>query len=173
MTFAGTLVDEAGNEVELVLTLRDGELRGTRNGEPVGPVGVRRAGNAVILVLAGTTHRAVVARDGDRVHVHCGGRVRSWGLDGGGRRRGGPGARRQHGGDEPFAASPMTGVVVEVPVKPGDVVEKGGTLAVVEAMKMQFVVRAPRDVVVAAVKAAPGASVDIGQVLVEFAEGGE
>ncbi len=39
---------------------------------------------------------------------------------------------------------------------------------VVEAMKMQYVVRAPRDLVVRAVKAEPGRPVDIGQVLVEF-----
>jgi biotin carboxyl carrier protein len=36
-------------------------------------------------------------------------------------------------------------------------------------MKMQFVVRAPRDVVVRAVPAAAGSPVDIGAVLVEFA----
>jgi len=57
---------------------------------------------------------------------------------------------------------------VQVPVKAGDAVAAGGTLAVVEAMKMQFVVRAPRDVVVKAVRLSPGQAVDIGAVLVEF-----
>ncbi len=64
----------------------------------------------------------------------------------------------------------MTGVVASVPVKAGDAVPAGGTLVVVEAMKMQFVVRAPRAVVVKSVAAVAGKPVEIGAVLVEFEE---
>ena len=46
----------------------------------------------------------------------------------------------------------------------------GAPLFVIEAMKMEFVVEAPRDVVVDEVLAAVGDRVDIGQVLVSFVE---
>ena len=62
----------------------------------------------------------------------------------------------------------MTGVVRQVLVEPGARVAAGGTLVVVEAMKMEFTVEAPRDLVVDEVRAKPGARVEISQVLVTF-----
>jgi urea carboxylase len=53
-------------------------------------------------------------------------------------------------------------------VAPGDEVGANSPLFVVEAMKMEFVVEAPRDIVVDAVRAAEGEAVDIGQVVVTF-----
>jgi len=78
---------------------------------------------------------------------------------------------KKYDGD-PFAASPMTGVVRKVLVRPGESVAAGATLFVVEAMKMEFTVAAPRDVVVDEVRAAEGARVDIQQVIVTFRAGG-
>jgi 3-methylcrotonyl-CoA carboxylase alpha subunit len=49
--------------------------------------------------------------------------------------------------------APMTGTVVKVQVKPGDTVKKDQILVVMEAMKMELVIRAPRDGVVASVTA--------------------
>ncbi len=108
--------------------------------------------------------RAVVVRDGPRVHVALGGRT--YVLDVVAARA--PGAAPAVS-DEPHATSPMTGVVAKVLVAPGAAVAAGGTLCVVEAMKMEFAVDAPRDVVVDAVRCAVGDRVDIGQVLVTYA----
>ena len=43
-----------------------------------------------------------------------------------------------------FVTSPMPGSLVDVAVKEGDVVEPGQEICVVEAMKMQNVLRAPK-----------------------------
>ena len=64
--------------------------------------------------------------------------------------------------------SPMPGLVVSIAVTPGQEVKAGETVAIVEAMKMQNIVRAARDGVVASVGAAAGDSVAADQVLVEF-----
>ncbi len=170
MNFTGSFRD-GGADHAVSLTLREGVLRGTHNGHPIHDMRVERRGGGILLGLGGTTARVLVARDGDRFLVHLNGHVHELVLVDGTARRRENGGRRLHAGDEPWVASPMTGTVAAVPVKPGDAVAAGGTLAVVEAMKMQFVVRAPRDVIVKAVNAVPGRPVEIGTVLVEFEEG--
>lgn len=121
-------------------------------------------GAELAVVHDGARSRAVVVRDGDFVHVALGGRT--WRLQAVQPRAGGD-ARAADDGD-PFAASPMTGVVRKVLVEPGDAVAAGATLFVVEAMKMEFAVTAPRDAVVDEVRVAEGARVDIQQVVVTF-----
>ncbi|WP_026380158.1 acetyl-CoA carboxylase biotin carboxylase subunit [Afifella pfennigii] len=63
---------------------------------------------------------------------------------------------------------PMPGIVISLPVKEGQKVEAGETLATVEAMKMENVLRAERDVVVKKICSAPGEVVAFDQVLMEF-----
>jgi len=108
---------------------------------------------------------AVVVRDGDRVHVALGGRT--YVLDVVSDRPGddAPGVADEN---EPFVASPMTGLVLKMNVAPGDEVAAGGVVCVVEAMKMEFAIEAPRDVVIDAVERGAGDRVDIGDVLVTF-----
>ncbi len=60
----------------------------------------------------------------------------------------------------------MPGKVVRVLVAEGDSVEAGAGLVVVEAMKMQNELKAPKSGVVVAVKAQPGATVAMGDMLV-------
>ena len=62
--------------------------------------------------------------------------------------------------------APMAGRVVKVLVTPGDRVTARQGLVVVEAMKMENELRAPRDGTVADVRAAEGASVEANAVLV-------
>jgi propionyl-CoA carboxylase alpha chain len=64
--------------------------------------------------------------------------------------------------------SPMPGLVVAVAVTPGQEVKAGEAVCVVEAMKMQNIIRAEADGVVKAVNASAGASVAADEVLVEF-----
>lgn len=63
--------------------------------------------------------------------------------------------------------APMPGVVSRVLVTPGQVVAAGEAVFVLEAMKMETVVRASAAAVVTGVRAAPGDRVDGGAVVVE------
>jgi propionyl-CoA carboxylase alpha chain len=65
--------------------------------------------------------------------------------------------------------SPMPGLVVSVAVAIGQEVKTGEAVCIVEAMKMQNIIRAEADGVVKAVNAAAGASVAADEVLIEFA----
>ena len=64
---------------------------------------------------------------------------------------------------------PMPGLVVSISVSEGQEVKAGETLAVVEAMKMENVLRAERDGVVKAINAKPGDSLAVDAVIMEFA----
>jgi urea carboxylase len=63
-------------------------------------------------------------------------------------------------------ASPVTGSVWEIPVKPGDRVEAGDNLVVVEAMKMEIAIESDETGVVREVLCAQGSPVKAGQALV-------
>jgi propionyl-CoA carboxylase alpha chain len=64
--------------------------------------------------------------------------------------------------------SPMPGLVVSIAVEPGQSVKTGETVAIIEAMKMQNIMKAERDGVVKAVGARAGDPVAADDVLVEF-----
>jgi biotin carboxyl carrier protein len=64
--------------------------------------------------------------------------------------------------------APMPGRVVRIPVSPGDAVETGAPLIVIEAMKMENELRALHAARVAAVHVRPGDTVERGAKLVSF-----
>lgn len=82
-----------------------------------------------------------------------------------------PPRRAPAGGGSGTLAAPMPGVVLEVMVKAGDVVKRGQEIAVLEAMKMQNMIRSPRDATIAEVCATAGQAVGHGDCIVRFAEG--
>jgi biotin carboxyl carrier protein len=61
--------------------------------------------------------------------------------------------------------APMPGKVIRILVAPGDAVEAGQGLIVVEAMKMQNEMKAPRAGVIAQLHASEGATVAVGETL--------
>ena len=67
-----------------------------------------------------------------------------------------------------FVLSPMPGLLVEVSVQPGQKVQAGERVAVIEAMKMENVLFAAQDGVVKQVVAAKGESLTVDQMIVEF-----
>lgn len=64
--------------------------------------------------------------------------------------------------------SPMNGVVIEIPVKPGDSVKEGQVVVVLEAMKMKTNISSSRDGVIADIKVKINDTVESGQVLLTY-----
>ncbi|MFB2566425.1 acetyl-CoA carboxylase biotin carboxylase subunit [Rhizobium sp. IMFF44] len=64
---------------------------------------------------------------------------------------------------------PMPGLVVAIAVAEGQEVKAGETLAIVEAMKMENVLRAERDLIIGKINAKPGESLAVDAVIMEFA----
>ena len=67
-----------------------------------------------------------------------------------------------------YVLSPMPGLLVEVSVQPGQKVQAGERVAVIEAMKMENVLFAAQDGVVKQVVAGKGESLTVDQLIVEF-----
>jgi biotin carboxyl carrier protein len=66
--------------------------------------------------------------------------------------------------------APMPGVIRDMSVKEGDEVKRGATLIVMEAMKMEMRLVAPRDGRVSRLNCAVGQVVEKGRVLVALSE---
>lgn len=64
--------------------------------------------------------------------------------------------------------APMPGLVVKILVQPGDIVHKGDALLVLEAMKMENMIKAIGSGKVKSIKIVPGAKVDKGELLIQF-----
>ncbi|MCB9167052.1 MAG: biotin/lipoyl-binding protein [Flavobacteriales bacterium] len=68
----------------------------------------------------------------------------------------------------PEVKAPMPGLVLNILVKPGQVVKKNEPVLVLEAMKMENVIRAPGDAIVKEVHTDKGTAVEKGQLLLSF-----
>jgi biotin carboxyl carrier protein len=64
--------------------------------------------------------------------------------------------------------APMPGMVLKVLVEEGTEVKKGDNLFVLEAMKMENIIKSPADVTVKSIKIKPGDKVEKGQILIVF-----
>ena len=64
--------------------------------------------------------------------------------------------------------APMPGMVLKVFVTEGMEIKKGDNLFILEAMKMENIIKAPADVTVKTVKIKPGDKVEKGQILMLF-----
>lgn len=110
----------------------------------------------------GQSYRVVVAEDGGRIFVHAFGRA--WEVvpfeagDGG--------AAGQGGADHVVA--PMPGTVLTISAAEGDVVTEGDAVMVIESMKLETTIRAPRDGRIQSLPLSAGATFDKGTVLVRF-----
>lgn len=68
-----------------------------------------------------------------------------------------------------YLLCPMPGLVVSINVREGDEVKAGQTLAVVEAMKMENILRAEKDATISSIKTTAGESLAVDAVIMEFA----
>lgn len=71
---------------------------------------------------------------------------------------------------EAVVTSPMPGIIIAVPVADGDEVQKGDKVVILESMKMENELRAPRDGRVSQVKIKAGDSVEKSQILLIISE---
>ena len=62
----------------------------------------------------------------------------------------------------------MPGLVLEVLVKPGQTVKKGDKILVLEAMKMENIIKSPGEGIVKECLAEVGATVEKNQILINF-----
>ena len=67
-----------------------------------------------------------------------------------------------------FLLCPMPGLIVSIDVKAGDAVKAGQILCVVEAMKMENILRAEKDAIIKKVSAKAGDSLAVDDVIIEF-----
>lgn len=72
---------------------------------------------------------------------------------------------------EETLTSPITGIIVDVPINVGDRVERGQPVVVVEAMKMENGLGAPIEGVISQVFVQPGDTIFVGDKLVEIQGG--
>ncbi|HEY8537171.1 MAG TPA: biotin/lipoyl-containing protein [Vicinamibacterales bacterium] len=158
---------EVGDRVRVVtLEPRGNGLAVTLDGAPVEveAVAIGQGRWSLRLPASGRQHEVTVARvqDGQAFEVTVGDvrvPVR--------RVIGRPGARTGAAADGPARVrAPMPGKIVRVLVAPGDHVDARQGVVVVEAMKMENELRAPRSGVVREVTAQEGASVEAGTTLV-------
>jgi biotin carboxyl carrier protein len=78
------------------------------------------------------------------------------------------GARRKARDDHGALTAPMPATVLSITVEPGQRVSQGDVLIMLEAMKMELPVKAPRDAAVKAIRCRPGELVQPGVPLLEL-----
>ncbi|HEV2547258.1 MAG TPA: acetyl-CoA carboxylase biotin carboxylase subunit [Stellaceae bacterium] len=121
------------------------------------------AGSRIRFLCDGLAETAQFARDGDVLHLSLGEATAAFEdvlL---------AGSAAAAGASGNAAVAPMTGTVSLVRVRPGDCVRKGQCLVILEAMKMEHEIVAPRDGTVAAVLVSQGEQVPTRKPLVELA----
>ena len=127
--------------------------------------GARLHDGMLSLRLDGTMRRLHASADAARVLVHDGRqRLRLNSVEV---------YRRQGAGSdtaEHRIRAPMPGRVVLVQAKPGDAVSAGDVVLVIEAMKMELALKAPRDGVVAEIRTTAGEFVEAEAVLATLAQ---
>jgi biotin carboxyl carrier protein len=64
--------------------------------------------------------------------------------------------------------APMPGLIFDIKVKEGDEVKKGDPVLILEAMKMENILKSPGDGTVKSIKIKKGQSVEKNQVLIQF-----
>jgi biotin carboxyl carrier protein len=147
----GASLEMVGQDRAILLDVADGSHQRLLLPAPE-PGGAKRR--------AGVDRREVIV-DGWRIEVEVESAARAALQD-----------RARRGRDQAGRSGPtqvhaiIPGVVVSVLIAPGDIVTAGQQLLVVEAMKMQNELRAPRDGTVERVAVGAGATIDVGDLLV-------
>ena len=79
-----------------------------------------------------------------------------------------PRIEKKEGGAAFEISSPLPGLIIEIYVKPGDIIKQGQKILSMEAMKMINQVLSEREGVVESIRVAPGQNVLQGETLIEI-----
>lgn len=160
---------QVGDEIRIVSVERNGDSFDVTVGDVTYTVRAQRPEHGRLNLQVGDRRlRAYVASDGLQRYVAMAGQT--WMLE----RPRPVGKQRAGAAGGPGAGSleaSMPGLVLDVLVSEGDTVQRGETLVLLEAMKMELRITAPADGVVVKVHCKAGDVVDRGQLLVEIAGG--
>jgi 3-methylcrotonyl-CoA carboxylase alpha subunit len=119
---------------------------------------------SAVLTVQGRSERVLVATRGDDVFIHLGGAAYQLRYEHPLQRL----AAQSQGSAADHVRAPMPGSLVALHAKPGQAVARGETLLVMESMKMETTIAAPRDGVVEAVHFAMGQTFDRDALLLEM-----
>lgn len=119
---------------------------------------------SAILTVAGRNERVIIATHGDDVFIHLDGAAYQLRYEHPLDRL----ALQAHGGAEDGVRAPMPGSLVAAHVKAGDNVVRGQALLVIESMKMETTIVAPRDGIVQALQFIVGQTFDRDALLVSL-----
>jgi len=137
--------------------------RGVSFGDGDAPIGVHDEGDGRVRLENGSQHvLATAALAGDVVWVGIDGTLFAVKVA----RADAQGASSARDADA--LSPPMAATVVRIAVQSGAAVRQGDTLVVLEAMKMELPIRAPRDGVISAVRCREGELVQPGVPVVEM-----
>lgn len=166
MTMKSDFTYQVGDEIRTVSVQRHGDGFKVTIGDVTYTVRAQRPEDGRLNVQVGDRRlRAYVASDGLRRYVAMAGQT--WVLE-----RPQPEQRRRAGAAGGLGAggleASMPGLVLDVLVSEGDTVQRGDTLVLLEAMKMELRITAPAGGTVTHVYCKAGDVVERGQVLVEI-----
>ncbi len=153
-----------GEAVETLVTfLEDNGCRIEVGNSSIVAKPIHRDGTRVVLELSNRIVSVRIVSAGAGLHVLHEGQAYSVSLPDRAVEDGDPGSALAH------VTAPLPGKVVKVAVRSGETVERGATLVVLEAMKMELSVDAPRDAIIDEVAVSEGDQVVEGAVLATFA----
>jgi len=125
--------------------------------------------NRMVLRIAGREYPVQIARDRDRLFIHLGDDAHELVFKDPVLRH----AAGDTGGSDDVLRAPMPGAVVAVSSEAGRIVKQGDILLVIESMKLETAIRAPRDAIVETVHVALSQSFERDAPLVTLASLGE
>ncbi len=158
---------QIGEDIKTITVERDGDRFLVTVGDKTYNVAAKQLVNGQLsLELDGRRLQAYVAHNNRRRYVAMAGETWVLKRPEAQRRRRGPGAAAGAGSGGLEASMP--GLVLDVQVAEGDHVERGQTLVLLEAMKMELRISAPYAGQVRKVHCTAGQVVERGQVLVEL-----
>lgn len=129
------------------------------------PIDLKTSPDGRTWLTVGARHvEVVIATRGDEVFVHLDGEAHALRYRHPLERL----AAQAGGGANDLIRAPMPGSIVSVNVKAGDTVAKGQTLLVMESMKMETTLVAPRDGAVAAVQFEKGQTFERDAILLKL-----
>ena len=157
--------DHEGQSISVDLTPSGKSFRVDALGETIEAQILQAKDGKLDLLIDGQRVTAYVSSDQTRRWVTVNGRTLLLNKSSGGRRSS---SGHHHAAGE--LTAPMPGQIRAVNVSEGDTVTKGQTLLLLEAMKMEIRVQAPRDGVVKKLFVQQGQTVEREQLLVEIEE---